>query len=291
MRYEGPIYRPPSEADSLLIQATVGCPHNKCTFCMVYKQGPPYRVRPVAEICEDIRQARAELGDRFRSLFLPAGNTLAMPTGDLAEVCRYAREQLPSLERITLYGSSRYALEKGSADLVRLRAAGLSRVHVGLESGDDEVLRRVKKGSTAAEQAEAGRLLTASGLELSEYVVLGLGGTERTEAHARGTAEVLNAVSPHFIRLRTLVPKVNTLLLHQIRKGRFQLLGPHGVLRETRRLIERLECTSRLASDHYTNYMDLEGRLPEDRDRLLGQVDRALALDEDRFRPLFVGTS
>ncbi len=291
MRYEGPIYRPPSEADSLLVQATVGCPHNKCTFCMVYKQGPPYRVRPVPEICEDIRQAREDLGDRFRTLFLPAGNTLAMPTDDLAQVCRYAREQLSSLERITVYGSSQYALRKRRADLERLRAAGLSRVHVGLESGDDEVLRRVKKGSTAAEQVEAGRMVIAAGLELSEYVVLGLGGTERTEAHARGTAEVLNAVSPHFIRLRTLVPKVNTLLLHQIRKGRFQLLGPHSVLQETRRLLERLDCTSRLTSDHYTNYVDLEGRLPEDRDRLLGQVDQALEMDEDRFRPLFVGTS
>jgi radical SAM superfamily enzyme YgiQ (UPF0313 family) len=168
---------------------------------MVYKQGPAYRVRPVEEICEDIRQARKEFGDRFRSLFLPAGNTIAMPTGELAAVCRYAREALPSIERITVYGSSQYILAKGAEGLKRLSEAGLSRIHVGLESGDDEVLR------------------------------------------------------------------------------------------ETRMLLEHLECTSRLTSDHYTNYINLEGQLPEDKDHLLGLVDQALSLEETRFRPLFVGTA
>lgn len=291
MRYEGPIYRPPSEADSLLIQATIGCPHNKCTFCMVYKQGPAYRVRPVAEICEDIRQARRELGDRFRSLFFPAGNTISMPTEDLAAICRYAREQLPSISRITVYGSSQYILDKGEEGLERLRSAGLNRIHVGLESGDDEVLRRVKKGATAEDQVRAGRLVMEAGIELSEYVLLGLGGEGRSEAHALATAQVLNLVSPHFIRLRTLVPKVNTLLLHQIRKGRFQLPGPHAVLRETRILLQAVECTSTLTSDHYTNYISLEGRLPRDRDRLLERLDQALGVDESRFRPHFVGTA
>lgn len=289
MRYEGPIYRPPSEADSLLIQATVGCPHNKCTFCMVYKQGPAYRVRHVTEICRDIREARQIYGDRVRSVFFPAGNTIAMPTPDLAEICRFAREQFPALERITVYGSSQYILEKGPDDLALLKEAGLSRIHVGLESGDDEVLRRVKKGSTASEQIQAGRLVVKAGLELSEYVILGLGGEERSHAHARSTAEALNAIGPHFIRLRTLVPKVNTLLLHQIRKGRFRLLGPHGVLRETQTLLKHLSCETRLLSDHYTNYVNLEGFLPADRERLLAQLEAALELDEGWFRPHFVG--
>jgi radical SAM superfamily enzyme YgiQ (UPF0313 family) len=291
MRYEGPIYRPPSEADSLLIQATVGCPHNKCTFCTVYKQGPRYRARPVREVCRDIREAREHLGNRFRSLFLPAGNTIAMPTEDLAEVCRCAREQLPALERITVYGSSQYVLEKGPEALERLRKAGLSRIHVGLESGDDEILKRVKKGATAEAHVRAGRMVMEAGIELSEYVVLGLGGEERTDAHARATAEVLNRISPDFIRLRTLVPKVNTLLLHQVRKGRFRLLGPHGVLRETRTLLEGLTCRSVLASDHYTNYVNLEGRFPRDRNRFLTQLERALRVDESCYRPLFVGTA
>lgn len=290
MRYEGPIYRPPSEADSLLIQATVGCPHNKCTFCMIYKKGPRFRIRPVRDICEDIDAARAFDGERVKNLFFPSGNTIAMPTGDLAAICRYSRQVFPGLQRITVYGSSHYIARKRAADLKRLREAGLSRIHVGLESGDDEVLRRVKKGTTAAEQITAGQRVKGAGIELSEYVILGLGGLDRSQAHALNTAAALNAIAPDFVRLRTLVPKIDTLLLHQIRKGRFQLLSPHQVLAETRQLIARLECPTLLTSDHYTNYLNLEGKLPADRNRLLETIDQALTQDESRFRPDFVGT-
>ena len=290
LRYEGPIYRPPSEADSLLIQATVGCPHNQCTFCMIYKKGPPYRVRPVKDICEDLDAARAAYGEHVKTLFFPSGNTIAMPTRELAAICRHAVKCFPELERITVYGSSRYIVQKGLDDMKTLRAAGLSRIHVGLESGDDQVLQRVKKGTTAAEQITAGRLVRQAGIELSEYVILGLGGAELSRAHARHTAAALNAIVPDFVRLRTLVPKVDTLLLHQIQKGRFQLLPPHQVLKETRLLLENLTCATQLASDHYSNYLNLAGSLPDDRDRLLEAVDQALTWEEDRFRPPFIGT-
>jgi radical SAM superfamily enzyme YgiQ (UPF0313 family) len=290
MYYEGPIYRPPSEADSLLIQATVGCPHNKCTYCMVYKKGPPYRARSVEEISEDIEEASRTYGGRVSTLFFPAGNTIAMPTKTLAAVCRLAGKKFPQMERITVYGSSRYIVEKGLEDLVLLREAGLTRIHVGLESGDDEVLRRVKKGTTGPEQIKAGCWVKEAGMELSEYVILGLGGRERTRPHALATAGALNAIGPDFVRLRTLVPKVNTLLLHQIRKGRFEMLGPHEVLKETRQLIEKMSCPTTLTSDHYTNYINLTGRLPEDKARLLDEIDRALKWPESEFRPLFVGT-
>jgi radical SAM superfamily enzyme YgiQ (UPF0313 family) len=290
MRYEGPIYRPPSEAESLLIQATVGCPHNKCTFCMVYKKGPPYRVRPVKEICEDIEEAGSVLGDTVRSVFFPAGNTIAMPTEDLSAICRFAKDKFPGLQRITVYGSSQFIAEKGVDGMKSLREAGLKRVHVGLESGDDEVLKRVKKGTTASEQVDAGRMARKAGIELSEYVILGLGGAERSQAHALATAETINAIEPDFLRLRTLVPKINTLLLHEVEKGRFQLLSPHQVLRETRLLLENIQCQTVLASDHYTNYLNLSGRLPDDKGRLLEKIDRALCKNEKSFRPFFVGT-
>jgi len=290
LHYEGPIYRPPSEADSLLIQATVGCPHNKCTFCMVYKKGPPYRIRAVREIKEDLEEARRIMGDRVRTLFFPAGNTIAMPTDELAEICGVARRLFPDLERITVYGSSQYIYRKGLRDLTVLREAGLSRIHVGLESGDDEILQRIKKGTTASEQVQAGLWVRQAGIELSEYVILGIGGQERSEAHARETARVFNLIGPHFIRLRTFVPKINTLMLHQIRRGRFQMLSPHQVLKETRQLLDRLTCTTILVSDHYTNYLNISGRLPNDRPRLLAAVDHALTKDESSFRPFFVGT-
>jgi radical SAM superfamily enzyme YgiQ (UPF0313 family) len=151
MRYEGPIYRPPSEAGSLLIQATVGCPHNRCTFCMVYKKGPLYRARPVKEICDDIDAAGDIYGQKVKSVFFPAGNSIAMPARDLAAICRYSRAKFRGLQRITVYGSSRYIAEKGPDELAELGVAGLSRIHVGLESGDDVILTRVKKGTNASE--------------------------------------------------------------------------------------------------------------------------------------------
>jgi radical SAM superfamily enzyme YgiQ (UPF0313 family) len=289
-RYEGPIYRPPSEADSLLVQATVGCPHNKCTFCMVYKKGPPYRVRAVAEIKEDLEEARRILGDRVRTLFFPAGNTIAMPTDELAEICGVARRLFPGLERITVYGSSQYIYRKGLRDLKALRQAGLSRIHVGLESGDDEILRRIKKGTTASEQVQAGLWVRQAGIELSEYAILGLGGQERSEAHARETARALNLIGPDFVRLRTFVPKIDTLMLHQIRRGRFCMLSPHQILIETRQLLAGLTCATILTSDHYTNYLNISGRLPDDKPRLLAAVDHGLTRDENTFRPFFVGT-
>ncbi len=290
MRYEGPIYRPPSEADSLLIQATLGCPHNKCAFCMVYKKGPRYGVRPVADIVEDLHEAKKAYGPGVRSLFLPAGNTIAMPTDDLAAVCASAREVFPELERITVYGSSQYIVEKGAEGMRRLRDAGLARIHVGLESGDDEVLKRVKKGADKACHVEAGRLVKDAGMELSLYVVLGLGGQALTREHAIGTADALNAIEPHFIRLRTFLPKVDTLMLRAVKSGEFEMLSPHGVLRETRLMIERLDVSSgRLESDHYTNYADLFGDLPDDKPRLLKDIDRHLARPESGFRPVYVG--
>jgi len=257
---------------------------------MVYKKGPAYMVRPVKEICEDIVEAHKIYGDRVRTLFFPAGNTIAMPEKDLSHICLFATEKFPSLKRITVYGSSQYIARKGPQELKSLRMGGLSRIHVGLESGDDEILRKVKKGTTASEHVEAGRFVKEAGIELSEYVVLGLGGLERTKEHITATAEVLNAIEPDFVRLRTLVPKVNTLLLHQMDKGLFQPLSPHQVLMEARELLKNLECRTHLTSDHYTNYINLTGRLPEDREKLLGEIEHALTRDETRFRPFFVGT-
>ncbi|MCD6561808.1 MAG: radical SAM protein [Deltaproteobacteria bacterium] len=290
MRYEGPVYRPPSEANSLLIQATVGCPHNKCTFCMVYKKGPPYKVRPVRDIIEDIDRAKEIYGPVIPSLFFPAGNTIAMPTDELAQICAHARYVFSSLKRITVYGSSQYIYRKGLSDLVKLKENGLSRIHVGLESGDDEILRKIKKGTNTAEQIQAGKWVKEAGIELSEYVMLGVGGKVRTREHAEATAKALTAIDPDYIRLRTFIPKVNTLLLHQIKKGRFQMLSAHEVLMETRSLIENIDVTSRISSDHYTNYIDVSGWIPKDRESMLKVIDEALKRDESTFRAVFVGT-
>ena len=289
MRYEGPIYRPPSEADSLLIQATVGCPHNRCTFCMVYKKGPGFKVRPASEIIEDLNAARAQLGDWSGTIFFPAGNTIAAPTDLLETVFSAARRIFPKVKRMTVYGSAKYIIEKREAGLRRLAEAGLTRIHLGLESGHDDVLSEIKKGVDRAGQIEAGRLLNKTGIENSVYVILGIAGKALSREHAEATASALNRIAPQYVRLRTFVPKIGTPLLHRVEKGDFVMAGPHEVLGEMKTLLENLAISTSLRSDHYTNYINLEGELPKDKQRLLREIDHALKRDESAFRPFFIG--
>lgn len=289
MRYEGPIYRPPSEANSLLVQATVGCPHNRCTFCLVYKNDLKYRVRDVKEIKEDMQEAADDYGSHVRTLFFPAGNTIAMKTDQLAEICSFGKQIFPNLERITVYGSSQYIYKKGPDEMKQLAEAGLSRIHVGLESGDDEILKQIKKGTDSQKQIKAGKYVLEAGIELSLYVILGIGGKDRTEQHAAETARVLNEISPDFIRFRTFVPKNNTPLLQNVLDHKFEMLSPHEVLKETVAIIEKLQVNSYLASDHYTNYINVEGKLPEAKKAVLKEIETALLKDENQFRPFFIG--
>ena len=290
MRFEGPIYRPPSEAESLLIQATVGCPHNRCTFCMVYKNGPRYRVRPVADIINDLDQAQARHGSGVRTLFFPAGNTIAMPTASLAEICRHARALFPQLERLTVYGSSQFIVKKGLEDMRLLAEAGLTRIHVGWESGSDEILAAIKKGATRKVHAQAARLLREAGIELNAYVILGIGGQEKSADHARETAALVNEAPPDVLRLRTFVPKKNTPLLDDVMAGRFHMLSPHQVLAETMAILKGITVSVRVESDHYTNYINVSGNLPQDRERMLAVLEAAMQRPETDFRPFFIGT-
>ena len=257
---------------------------------MVYKKGPRFRVRSVAGIEADLREARRNYGSRVQNLFFPAGNTIAMPAEDLIRICSCAWSLFPELKRITVYGSSQYIHRKGLKNLARLKKAGLSRIHVGLESGDDEILGKIKKGTHAAEQIEAGLWAMEAGIELSVYILLGIGGRKRTLQHAQNTASALNALNPDFIRVRTFLPKQNTLMLHQIRKGKFEVLSPHEVLEELSGIIKRLNVTSKIRSDHYTNYLDVSGDMPRDRSRMLNIIDKGLMQDERFYRPVYVGT-
>ena len=290
LRYEGPIYRPPSEANSLLVQATIGCPWNKCTFCMVYKNGPKFKIRPVKEIKEDLLWARNNYGSSIETVFFPSGNTIIMKTDDFVEILKYTKKLFPNLKRITIYGSAQYIARKGLDDLKKIANAGLSRIHVGLESGDDEVLKSVKKGSTKEIQIKAGKLVKQAGIELSEYVVLGLGGKKRTKQHIKETVDVLNQINPEFIRIRTFLPKINTPILEQIKSGDFQILSPHEALQETYNLIKGLKVTSQIYSDHYTNYIQVNGKLPEDKDNMIKTIKNAIKRNEKSFREVYIGT-
>jgi radical SAM superfamily enzyme YgiQ (UPF0313 family) len=289
MRYEGVVYRPPSEAGSLLIQATIGCPHNQCTFCGMYKE-KQFRIRAVTDIIEDLKQAREIYQDAVDTLFFPDGNTILMKTSDLLEIIHSAREIFPALQRITMYGSSKYILKKSEEDLALLQQSGLTRIHSGMESGDNLVLSRICKGANAQETILAGCKVKAAGIELSEYVMLGIGGKERSREHALNSAKVLNEINPDFIRLRTLIPMPGTRIYEEYRQGTFKLLSPHEALRETRLLIEKLDVTSKLYSDHHSNYAYVNGSLPKAKDKMLQTIDHLLTMPEEQFRSPEAGT-
>jgi radical SAM superfamily enzyme YgiQ (UPF0313 family) len=290
LRYEGPIYRPPSEANSLLIQTTIGCPWNKCTFCMVYKNGPKFKIRPVNEVKKDLLWVKKNYLYPVENIFFPSGNSIIMKTDDFVEILNYTKKLFPNINRITIYGSSQYIVKKGLTDMKKLSNAGLSRIHVGLESGYDVVLKNICKGSTSKIQIKAGELVKKADIELSEYVVLGLGGKKHSKKHISETIKVLNIINPDFIRIRTFLPKINTPILKEIESGSFKLLSPHEVLKETYKLINGLKINSKIFSDHYTNYIRVNGKIPEDKISMLKFIKIALKRDEGDFRKIYIGT-
>lgn len=282
MRYEGTVYRPPSEAESLLIQATIGCPHNKCTFCGMYRT-TKFRIRPVSDIKEDLQTARNYHGEKVQSIFFPDGNTILMKTDQLEEILCYAQEMFPYLKRMTVYGSAKYLKLKSLKELRRLKAAGLTRIHSGMESGDDEVLLRIRKGFTAAEMIEEGLKVKGAGIELSEYILIGIGGRERTYEHAIESARVLNAFTPDFVRLRTYVPWKGTPLYEDHLQGHFHLLTPHEALEETHLLVANLAGPFQLLSDHVSNFAWVNGNIPKDKPEILETLNQLLSLPENKF--------
>jgi radical SAM superfamily enzyme YgiQ (UPF0313 family) len=283
-----PLYRPPSEANSLLIQVTLGCPHNDCTFCPMYK-GVPFRTRPEEEILAEIDGAAEAYGEHVKTVFLPDGNTIVLKTEKLVPILERISTRFPALERITCYGSAKFAIRKSLEEWKRLKGAGLSRLHMGIESGDAETLKKIEKGATPEEMIEAGRRVREAGIEVSEYVLVGIAGPERSQAHARASAEVLNAIEPHFVRLRTYVPVHGTPMWDDYEAGRFALPSAHECLREIRTLVEALTGPALLLSDHLSNYADITGRLPDDKEGMLAKIDECLARDEDDFRGSLIG--
>ena len=276
MRYEEPVFRPPCESGSLIIQATIGCPHNKCTFCGLYK-GKKYRVRPLSEIKEDLVMARKIWSDP-PSVFLADGNTIAMRTDDLVQVLDYVNEAFPLVERISCYGGARFIRGRNVSDLARLKEHGLKIIYMGLESGDDRILEGVKKGATGADYIRAAENVREAGIELSTYVLAGLGGAERSREHALNSAAVLSEMKPDFIRIRTLVLMPGFPMYEDLERGDFQECSGREIALETRQLLENLDADGAyFLSDHVSNYLPLYGHLPEDTKEMLATIDRVLA--------------
>ncbi|MDD5312372.1 MAG: radical SAM protein [Dehalococcoidia bacterium] len=314
---QGPI-RPPSEAYSLLIRATRNCSWNRCQFCPVYK-GQKFELRPVENIVKDIETAKVIAegiqefswktgnGGAFRdvaayvynqngtsdcvknvalwlwaggtSAFLQDANTIIMRTPELVRVISILQQSFPSLERITSYCRSKTAAKKTIEEFGEMKQAGLTRIHMGMESGCDEVLKLVDKGMTADDHIKGGKNVKGAAIELSEYYMPGLGGKKLSQEHAIESARVLNDINPDFIRLRTLHLNAMMPLWSKLQSGEFELQSEDEIIAEIRCLVEKLDFTGELKSDHILNLLpELEGKFPEARKSCLAKIDRYLAM-------------
>lgn len=280
---ESLIIRPPSEAHSLLVRVVRGCNWNRCLFCGIYDlYHQPHELRSLEEVLKDIDALKAYWGDRPKSAFLGDANPLELPNAFLVPVLDYLKERFPSLERVTSYARASSLYTKSIDDLCELARHGLSRVHVGLESGSDAVLRFHRKGINQNVLINAGRKVREAGIELSFYVLLGLGGADRWREHIDESAKVINATTPEFIRIRRLWIHRMSRLAAEVFAGRFKEQSPEGTLRELRLLIELISVDGPLLTcDHANNYLPLQGRLLEDRQSMLEAIDRFLDLPEE----------
>ena len=289
MQYEGAVYRPPSEAGSFILQVTIGCARNTCTFCTMYKD-KKFRIRDMEEIRRDIREVREYYGDRIRRIFLADGDALIVPTPRLLEILEELNSAFPSAERITAYGAPKDVLGKTEEELKALCEKGLQMVYMGLESGDEEVLRRVKKGVTPAEAAEAGIKLKAAGIRTSVTVISGLGGRERLREHAVHSAGIISEMKPDYVGFLTLLLERGAPMLDEVEEGRFQFLTPEEVAEEMELFLTHVDaegCVFR--SNHASNYVPLGGVLNRDIPALLQRLREARAsgvFRSDKWRAL-----
>ncbi len=322
---QGPI-RPPNEAQSLLIRFTRNCPWNQCLFCPVYKKEKfslrsleeiKKDIQTMKDIADDIKALSWQMGysgkvvdpvishifttgtysDSYRSVaiwmyyntgncFLQDADNLVMPVKDLVEALKFLRAKFPEIKRVTTYARARTIVRRSVEELREIKNAGLDRVHVGLESGSDRILKFMKKGVSQAQQIEAGIKVKEAGLELSEYVMPGLGGQEWWQEHALETAKALNEINPHFIRLRSLRVPRRVPLYEKVKDGTFKMLTDDMLVKELELFINSLEgITSTLTSDHIMNLLEeVEGTFPQDKERMLQVIRRYQQLsDEERL--------
>jgi radical SAM superfamily enzyme YgiQ (UPF0313 family) len=282
MDYVGSIYRPPSEASSLLLQVTVGCSHNRCSFCSMYRD-KRFSTKPFETVRTDLQEAAA-VGPVFDRVFLCDGDALVLSTERLLRILREIRALLPWVRRVGTYGDSRNVLAKTTEELRELREAGLGIVYHGVESGDDETLVRIDKGGTAADCVETARRLREAGIRHSAIVLLGIGGVARSREHAAATARLLTEMDPPYVGALTTTVLPGTPLYEEERAGRFVLPDRFAILEELRTLVAESRFTNtRFSANHASNHLPITGRLPRDRDALLAVLDRTLATRDERL--------
>jgi len=275
MHYEGNIIRPPSEAFSIILQVTVGCSHNKCTFCGTYK-GERFRIKPKSIVFEDIDFAARYCKEQHK-VFLTDGDALIMPQEQLLEILKRIRERLPWVRRVGLYGNAKSIKIKTLEELKTLKEKGLGIVYMGLESGDDVTLKKVRKGVSSRTMIEMGKKVKEAGIKLSITVLLGLAGRERSLVHAEETGRALSAIDPDYVGALSLIILPDTPLGRDYEEGRFTLITPTEMLAELKTMIAHTNLSSGLFhANHASNYLPIKARLPRDKEAVISLIDMAL---------------
>ena len=287
MKYEGSIYRPPSEADSLILQVAVGCSYNRCTFCHSFQQ-KQFRIKSFDEIKEDIDEI-SDLGPIPR-VFLADGDALIIPQNDLVRILSYLKEKIRGLERVGIYANAVDVLKKSPEELKELRSLGLGIIYLGLESGNAEVLKRIKKNATVEQMVRAARRVKEAGILLSITVLLGIGGVELSQAHAEDTGKVLSEMDPEFVGALSLIIVGGTPIEEELRTGRLVLPTPFELIRELGTMIANCQFTNCFfASNHASNYLPLRIRMPGEKDQALRLIKEVLQRkDPELLRPEYM---
>lgn len=284
IEYVTPFFRPPSEHKSFILQATVGCSHNKCTYCAMYrKETQKFRVRPMGEI-EEVIDTATQRGLLERRVFIADGNALVLSTAKLMEIMDYLHGKAPDLERITMYANVGDILRKSIEDLTRLRENGLSMVYIGFESGDDVVLERIEKGANFAETVEASRKLKASGIMNSVMVLLGIGGKERSKEHALATGKLLTECDPEYVGALSLQLRPGAPIYEQWQEGLFELPDKFQMIEELEIIVENTELSDGyFYSNHISNYLPVRAKFPEEKNRVLEDIKEVLRTRDEAF--------
>ena len=290
MRYEGNIYRPPSEAYSLIVQVTVGCTHNKCTFCSMYKD-KKFHIRKLEDVLEDLAWARKAY-PRVDRIFLCDGDALCLSNSRLLPILSYIKENFPECERVTVYGRANDALKKTDEELRELYEAGITMVYIGAESGSEKVLKDINKGETRQQIIDGVKKIEASGMMASVTFISGLAGRAGWREHAIETGKMISEMSPSYVALLTLLVDPSVPMAKDIESGKMELLSAEEVMAETLLMLQNTEVTKKCVfrSNHASNYLSLKGNLPDDREAMMDLIRKAMSddrlLKDERFRAL-----
>lgn len=289
MQYEGTVYRPPSEAHSLIVQITVGCAHNTCTFCTMYKD-KKFRIRPKDAVLADFEEAARMYGPHIRRIFLADGDALVVKTADLLDILDFIRVKFPNLERVTAYGTAQDILHKSKEELRQLKTAGLDMVYMGIESGDPQILADIRKGVSREQLGEAGRKLAECGIMCSATLISGLGGRQRLREHAVASASLISEIKPAYVGFLTLMIDRDAPIYPRIESGELALLDPEDIVEEMRLFLENVDSEGTVfRANHASNYVIVKGTLNRDIPAMmacLDQVEQSGRYRAERYRRL-----